>query len=184
MNSKKLLGIGFCFGIATVLFGLVHYQMNYADADAVVVGNGKDVLHVLANQKDLTILSNLINTSGLHPILEKLDEVTIIAPTNQAFDRLRTMLGDDAYNRIIRDRRQLERLLKNHIILNKESIDEITKEGELNTFQGASIPVSKSDQGTVRFNGRASVIPTGSNISTDKGYIHTIDEVMVPDRLE
>ena len=182
MNSKRIIGISFCCGLAMVLYGLARYQMDYADEP--IVGDGKDVIHVLANQKDLSTLADLINKAGLHPILEKVGSVTIVAPTNDAFNRLRDMLGEDAYNRIIQDKSQLQKLLRNHIVLNKESTDEMSTEGQLDTLGGGSILVKKSPQGTVRLDGRASIIPQGSNIDAGKGVIHSIDEVMVPDKLE
>lgn len=182
MNSKKILGISFCFGLALILFGLARYQMDYADEPTV--RDGKDVIHILANQKDLSTLSDLISRAGLHPILEKVDSVTIVAPTNEAFNRLRDMLGEDAYNRIIHDKAQLQKLLSHHIILNKESTDEMSTEDQIHTLEGTSIAIHKSPQGTLRLNGRASIIPQSSNIDASNAFIHSIDEVIIPDKLE
>lgn len=182
MNFKRIIGISFCCGLAMVLYGLARYQMDYADEP--VVGDGKDVIHILANQKELSTLADLINKAGLHPILEKAESVTIVAPTNDAFNRLRDMLGEDAYNRIIHDKKQLQKLLSHHIIPNKESTDEMSTEDRINTLEGTPIGIHTSSQGTLRLNGRASIIPQSSNIDASNAFIHSIDEVIMPDKLE
>lgn len=182
MNIKKALGVTLCFCIAMMLYGLVRYQMNYADETEQI--EQRDILHVLAGQKDLSKLVELINKAGLHSILEKAESVTLVAPTNDAFERLRTMLGDDAYNRIIHDRNQLQKILGHHIILNKESTDELSKDGALRTLSGTEISIKTSPQGILRIDDRATVIPVYSNIDAGTAFIHAIDEVILPDKFE
>lgn len=180
MNQKKIFIAGFCLGLLIILYCLVRYQMDFADEPV----EGKDIIHILAHHKDLSTMSDLIKKSGLHQLLEKADSLTLIAPTNKAFEQLHDMLGDEAYNRIMHDATSLQKLLEHHIILKKESTDTMTNDEKLHTLEGTSIHVSKSAQGTLRLDNNASIIPSRSNIEAGKVMIHSVDEVMMPEKLE
>ena len=106
-----------------------------------------------------------------------------MAPTNKAFEELRSMVGEDAYERIIHDAKSLQKLLEHHIIPNKESVENISTSNKLNTLEGTPISV-KSTAGTIRLDDNASIIPDRSDIDTGNVMIHSVDEVMMPPRLE
>ena len=179
MKRMTLISICFCALLIALLYILVKYQTDLAD-EAV---EGKDVIHVLAKQEDLSTLVSLIKKAGLHPILEKASSATLMAPTNKAFEELRSMVGDDAYNRITHDAKALQKLLEHHIIPNKESVENISFAHKLTTLEGTPISV-KSKDGTVRLDDSASIIPDRSDIDTGNFMIHSVDEVMMPPRLE
>lgn len=175
-----MLIAGFCLCLLVTLYCLVRYQIDFADEPV----EGKDVIHVLAHREDLSTMSDLIKKAGLHQLLEKADSITLMAPTNKAFEQLRDMLGEEAYNRIIHDATSLQKLLEHHIILKKEPTDTMTNAEKLHTLEGTSINVSKSAAGTVRLDNNASIIPSLSNIEAGKVMIHSIDEVIMPEKLE
>ena len=179
MKRMTIIGICFCVVLATLLYILVKYQTDLADEP----DENRDIIHVLAKQKDLSTLVDLIKRAGLHPILEKASSATLMAPTNKAFEQLRSMVGDDAYDRIIHDAKSLQKLLEHHIIPNKESIENISTSNTLNTLEGTPITV-KSTAGTIRLDDSASIIPGRSDIDTGNVMIHSVDEVMMPPRLE
>jgi uncharacterized surface protein with fasciclin (FAS1) repeats len=179
MKRMTWVALGFCALLGALLYILVKYQTDLADG----IDEKEDVIHVLAKQKDLSTLTELIEKAGLHPILEKASSATLMAPTNKAFEELRSMVGEDAYNRITHDAKALQKLLEHHIIPNKETTANISEANKLNTLEGTPITVKSSD-GTIRLDDSASIIPDRSDIDTGNVMIHSVDEVMMPPRLE
>ena len=174
---------------------LMSDEINFADdvpaspdvtlqSDGAQPDNQKSVLHILANQSELSMLTNLLKKAGLNPVLEKVEYVTIAAPTNTAFDKWRAMIGDDAYNRIINDKAQLQKILEHHIILDKKSMAQMTNDETLPTLHGGGIEVHNSPGGIIRLNSNSNIIPQDSDIDTGKAIIHAVDEVILPAKFE
>jgi len=108
-------------------------------------------------------------------------EVTLFAPTNEAFDALRAEIGDDAYNDLLGDPETLRAILEYHMLpALVYSEDLLFLPRTYDTILGPSIDVTVGDFAVI--NGRAVVWEV--DYDTCNGVIHVIDAVLLPPDIE
>jgi len=121
---------------------------------------------------DLSILKSALETHNLLDILHDLEEVTFFAPSNKAFEKLKT---SELFS-LISDPRKLLQIISSHIIsrkYNQSSLHNLPHDSEIESHTGSKIVVRHDNQGTTLSNASISQ----ADIEVDNGFIHVVDSV-------
>lgn len=136
-----------------------------------------DVLGVVSANPSFETFRSAIARANLSCAFRTLDEVTVFAPTDAAFDRLspgqRRELFDGA------DTRLLATILWYHVAAGVRSSGQVGDYVSANTANGQSLLISLV-RGETRVDGALVVIP---DLSASNGVVHGIDKVNLPRRL-
>ncbi|MDC0281764.1 fasciclin domain-containing protein [Akkermansiaceae bacterium] len=136
----------------------------------------KTILELAAGNEDLSTLASLVESAGLDRALDSHRlELTVFAPTNEAFAKLPSELLEAVQN----DRELLRFVLKNHIVRGS------VQSTDLET--GTVRTVGRTDLDVVVEEGGVSVGPASvvaADIIAANGVVHVIDEVLVPEIVE
>jgi uncharacterized surface protein with fasciclin (FAS1) repeats len=137
------------------------------------------ILGFVTSMDDLSILFELLEIAKLDDKLDKFgDELTFVAPTNEAF----TALGDAVLDSL-RDpdnQKALVDILEYHIIKGVLTSPELSDGDSLNTRQRGSVEVSVNED--IMFN-QATVVSSDS-ILANNGVLYKIDAVLNPDSVD
>lgn len=119
------------------------------------------------------ILLAAVDAAGLSEVLKAEGELTVLAPTDQAFGRLAPGTVEDLLKP--ENKQKLIDILKFHVISGVFKANDLFAE-ELYTLQGQSLKTNVKD-GQL-FIDKAKII--ANDISTSNGVIHVIDQVLLP----
>ena len=121
----------------------------------------------------ITTFEAAVRATGLDRRLHASDGVTILAPTddafNAAFDRQRL---DDL---LLEDHRELRELLEAHLVDGVITLDGMLDAGEVTTLAGETLEVTDAD-GMARLGGRATTVCADYRVRNAR--IHVIDAVL------
>ncbi len=109
-----------------------------------------------------TLLSAL-NAAELTDVLEGDGPYTVFAPTDEAFAKL----PQGTLNALLSDPDKLAAVLKYHVVAGKLTSSQVVEAKELDTVEGAKLPV-------------ASIDIAQTDVMTSNGVIHVINEVLIP----
>ncbi|VTJ90259.1 Hypothetical predicted protein [Marmota monax] len=112
--------------------------------------------------------------SGLNTVLEGDSQFTLLAPTNEAFEKIPA----ETLNRILGDPKALRDLLNKHILKSAMCAETIIVGMSMETLGGTSLEVGCSGD-MLTINGKA--IISNKDILATNGVIHFIDELLIPD---
>lgn len=142
--------------------------------NAVTVSSSTDVLGiVLANPQFGTFRSAIVH-AGLSCAFRTLDQVTLLAPTDAAFDRLSVEQRMELFGSA--DTRLLAAMLWYHVVAGIRSLQQIGDYVSANTANGQSLLISHV-RGEIRVDGALLVIP---DQFASNGVVHGIDKVNLP----
>ena len=128
-------------------------------------------------QENLSLFLQAVEQAGLTSALQNTNsELTVFAPTNQAFQALLTQLGVEL-NAIPQE--QLRQILQYHIVQGMRLSDDLST-GTLTSLNNGTIDVLVD--GGVTLNGTAEVVT--ANLEASNGVIHIIDEVLLMEPAE
>lgn len=120
--------------------------------------------------------------------------ITVFAPTNAAFDALKSEMGEEGFGKLLAEKGQLTTVLMFHVmaegILPSKAIVETLDEGiklagegyvyQLRSAAGQFVDYAKDANGQITING-APLNLQMVDIKTSNGIIHVIDAVMFPE---
>jgi transforming growth factor-beta-induced protein len=108
-------------------------------------------------------------------------EVTVFAPTDEAFEALIEALGEEAFGAILEDQEALTNILLYHVVdgaVDSETVVGLEDGTEVPTLlEGANITVTFGEEGEVFVNDSQVIIV---DVMASNGIIHVIDAVLVP----
>lgn len=140
-------------------------------AVSALPASGEDLLDTARRAGSFKTFVDAVRTAGLTTQMKADGPFTIFMPTDDAFSQL-----DSAeWDALQKDKDQLARLLRYHVIPGKVKVTEV-KPGETKSEAGAMLAL-KSDNGMVTVNGAR---VTESDLAADNGIIHGIDTVLMP----
>lgn len=134
-----------------------------------------DVIEAACQARNFKTLLAAVDAAGLKETLINSTGITLLAPTDQAFedvpkDILENLLKPENKDKLIQ-------VLKMHILSNTMSLEDIMENDELENFEGKKLSVIRSDNDL--YIGDARV--TTSNIYVKNGIIHVVDTVIMFD---
>ena len=160
------------FMLGTLLFSVSAFATHHADDEKDP--SEEDIMTTLQHDKRFSTLVSAIEAAGISDILRATGEITVFAPTNEAFeqipaDKLESLLKPE-------NKEKLVRILSFHVV-----------EGIVNAEQAASMRQAESIEGTdldLRTKGGKLLVQDAmvdeENIMTNNGIIHAIDKVLMP----
>lgn len=135
-----------------------------------------DVLALARTSPNLSTFVKLIEQANLVDDMQRVKELTIFAPTNEAFakmprEKLETLLMSNNVP-------QLSRMLQAHILSSEVSTARLNGNVRIPVSENSFIPVTTEMGGTVIRVGGARVIK--DNIEGSNGMLHVVDAVILP----
>jgi uncharacterized surface protein with fasciclin (FAS1) repeats len=128
---------------------------------------------IVENPAMFSTLQSLVTQAGLVDTLVAAQDITVFAPTNDAFARVPQSTLDS----LLANPRLLTQVLTYHVVPQRiESGDIAEGETVVNTLAGASLTVV-NDGMTIRINGSRVV---SADIRASNGIVHVIDSVLIP----
>jgi len=113
--------------------------------------------------------------AGLLEMLESAENITIFAPTDEAFEEIREIFPKGFLNRA--DREKLANILKYHVISSVLPSEAVMSFDDIETMNGKKARIFTRDAATLIND--AEIIET--DIKTQNGIIHKINKVLIPE---
>ncbi len=126
-----------------------------------------------SNNPLLSTLVTAVKTAGLVDTLNAAPEVTVFAPTNDAFAKIPAA----DLKKVLADKPTLTKILTNHVVAGKLPPDQLA--GDHKTLAGTTITVkgSAAEDFTV---GKANAKVLCGNVPTANATVYIIDSVLMP----
>ena len=133
-----------------------------------------DLVAVAKRSGKLSTLLAAVEAAGLSDTLSSASEVTILAPTDEAFSKLpkgtlESLLKPES-------RKALQKILAMHVLNGKVSAGDALNAKQAMSFSGESLTFKVMD-GFLKVNSSTIV---STDIAADNGVIHVIDSVLLP----
>ncbi|MFD7229497.1 fasciclin domain-containing protein [Streptomyces sp. NPDC059881] len=125
-----------------------------------------------SNNPELSTLAGAVQKAGLGDTLNNAQDITVFAPTNDAFERIPKADLD----KILNDKKQLTNLLTYHVVEQDVTRSELP-DGTFKTLQGGQITTSGSGD-TFKVNDSASIVC--GDLATENATVQLIDTVLMP----
>jgi transforming growth factor-beta-induced protein len=133
---------------------------------------------LLTNDADLrfTTLLGAINGAGLTDALNAEGALTVLAPTNAAFDALFDTYGVTV-GQVVADPALLTAILTYHVLPERTRTSDLFVGGDYATLQGESVTFAENEGGQLTANG---IVVSQGNLQASNGVVHVVDGVLVP----
>jgi uncharacterized surface protein with fasciclin (FAS1) repeats len=134
----------------------------------------KDIVDVAREAPNLKTFCMLVEKAGLVDMLREKGPFTVLAPTDEAFNKL----GKEKLEELQKEdsKATLQRMLKNHVIPGRRLATELEQAKSVRTLAGGHLKIAMTE-GTLTID-KAKVVK--SNIETGNGVLYTIDAVLMP----
>jgi uncharacterized surface protein with fasciclin (FAS1) repeats len=119
----------------------------------------------------LSTLVSAVTAAGLVDTLNSTQDITIFAPTNEAFAKI----PPDTLNKVLADKQTLTGILTYHVVKQRRTPAELSN-AQLPTLQGGVITTAKSGDTYVANNARV----VCGNVQTQNATVYLIDTVLMP----
>ncbi|KIF73676.1 fasciclin [Streptomyces sp. 150FB] len=136
-------------------------------------GMSKDpVATAASNNPDLSTLVTAVKKAGLVDTLNSAQNITVFAPTNEAFAKIPKADLD----KVLADKATLTKILTYHVVGQKLTTDQLAK-GTYPTLEKSTLMTAGSGE-AYKVNGTANVVC--GNVSTSNATVDIIDTVLMP----
>lgn len=179
MKSLRLISV--CLLLVLVSFGVTSAQ-DQTIAETVISSASGDTpefatLLAAVQAADPAVLELLSDPEA---------NITVFAPTDEAFDRLRRDLGDDEFDALLADQARLTEILLYHVVPDfvraadiLTSVPTYNERALLPTLQGQHLDIFTDGLYYVDVDEAAVQV---LNIPASNGIIHQIDQVLLPEQ--
>ena len=141
-----------------------------------------DVLTLLKGEENFSTFVELLEKSGLDAAFEGMGPMTILAPTNEAFEGMSKAQYDELTKE--ENKFKLNQILQAHILPRKVYAEDFRANQVVKGADGQDLPVETEHD--VVIPGEAATVKIGgarivrSNIEADNGLIHIMSSVIIP----
>ncbi|WP_420037185.1 fasciclin domain-containing protein [Streptomyces sp. cg28] len=136
-------------------------------------GMAKDPVATAASHNpDLSTLVTAVKKAGLVDTLNNAKNVTVFAPTNEAFAKIPKADLD----KVLNDKAQLTKILTYHVVGEKVTRDKLA-DGSFKTLEGSKLTTSGSGE-KYKVNDTANIVC--GDVQTSNATVHIIDTVLMP----
>lgn len=138
------------------------------------------VMELARKSPNLSTFVKLIEQAGLEDDVERLDEMTFLAPTNEAFAKL----SKDKLSKLLltENRALLSALVQAHILPSEVRSNQLQSNTRIRMTDQSYLPVSTDNSGTITTVGNAQLVRT--DVEASNGRIHVLDSVILPSAVE
>jgi uncharacterized surface protein with fasciclin (FAS1) repeats len=138
----------------------------------VEVENLQNLVETARQAGSFSTLIKAIQAAGLEEVLSGSESYTVCAPNDAAFDALPA----GTFDNLMKNRDELAKILKYHVVAGKHRSDEVRMLRTVRTLQGSEVPISV--RGNDLWIGESRVIKP--DIEAANGIIHVMDRVLIP----
>lgn len=124
-----------------------------------------------ASNPALSTLAQAIEQAGLTETLNSAKDITVFAPTNDAFAKI----PKEALDKLLADKAELTKVLTYHVVEGKKAPEDLSS-GDLTTMQGGTLNVTGSGED---FTVNDAKVVCG-NIQTSNAVVYLVDTVLMP----
>ncbi|MFI1678147.1 fasciclin domain-containing protein [Streptomyces sp. NPDC020607] len=143
------------------------------DGKGSFAGMAKDpVATAASNNPDLSTLVTAVKKAGLVDTLNNAKDITVFAPTNDAFAKIPKADLD----KVLNDKAQLTKILTYHVVSRRLAPEDL-KSGSYDTLEKSKLTTSGSGE-SYQVNDSANVVC--GNVRTANADVHIIDTVLMP----
>ncbi|MGY0019920.1 fasciclin domain-containing protein [Streptomyces sp. YJ-C3] len=136
-------------------------------------GMAKDPVATAASHNpELSTLVSAVKSAGLVDTLNNAKDITVFAPTNDAFAKIPKADLD----KVLNDKEQLTKLLTYHVVGEQVTKDKLA-DGSFKTLEGSKLTTSGSDD-SYKVNDTAKIVC--GDVETSNATVHIIDTVLMP----
>ncbi|MES9509142.1 fasciclin domain-containing protein [Streptomyces sp. NPDC000609] len=136
-------------------------------------GMAKDpVATAASNNPALSTLVTAVKKAGLVDTLNNAQNITVFAPTNDAFDKI----PEATLNKVLNDKAQLTKILTYHVVGQKLTPKDLEK-GSFDTLEKSKVMTSGSAE-SYTVNDSAKVVC--GNVKTANANVYIVDTVLMP----
>jgi len=147
------------------------------EREEISLGEGNIYEALQMDNEGLKRIQNALRATGLDTVLAQGGPYTLFAPSDAAFDHFtEAEVGFQAVPDSIGSE-ELRKILLHHVVQGSFKDAEIATKDELETMYGGSLKVIKVD-GKVTVDSASIVF---GDFRAENGYIHIIDDVLLPD---
>jgi uncharacterized surface protein with fasciclin (FAS1) repeats len=132
------------------------------------------MLDVLQLDGRFTVLLAALEKTGLDSALSGTNQLTLFAPTDEAFAALLAQLGITAEQLL--DNPDLSSILLYHVVAGRNGAIQLLVQREATSLQGGTLAIGLRAGGV--FVNDAKVV--NPNVNAPNGFVHTIDSVLLP----
>jgi uncharacterized surface protein with fasciclin (FAS1) repeats len=125
-----------------------------------------------SNNPLLSTLVTAVKEAGLVDTLNSAPEITVFAPTNDAFAKIPA----DTLKKVLADKPTLTKILTNHVVAGKLSPDQLA--GSKTTLAGTTLAVEGSGESFTVGKEKANVLC--GNVPTANATVYIVDTVLMP----
>ncbi|WP_406314159.1 fasciclin domain-containing protein [Streptosporangium sp. NBC_01639] len=126
----------------------------------------------LSDNPELSTLAKAVEQAGLAETLNSAKDITVFAPTNEAFAKL----PKEALDKVLADKEQLTKVLQNHVVEGRKSQSDLAG-GTLTTLGGGTLTVTGSGED---YTVNDAKILCG-NLQTSNATVYLVDSVLLPE---
>jgi uncharacterized surface protein with fasciclin (FAS1) repeats len=139
----------------------------------------QNIAEIASGEKDLSTLVAALNATNLTSKVADTKDITVFAPTNDAFDAL----GKKTLNCLLAPvgLPKLQDVLKYHVVPEQAKASDLSKDESLPTLDGKQNLTVMLEGDTVTIKGGAtSANVTKADIMATNGVVHEVDAVLIP----
>ncbi|MEV4298151.1 fasciclin domain-containing protein [Microbispora rosea] len=118
----------------------------------------------------LSTLARVVKKAGLAETLNSAQDITVFAPTNEAFNKI----PKSQLDQLLSNRKSLRGLLAYHVVKGRKAPADM--HGQLTSLEGRKLTVSGSDS-SLKVN---DATVTCGNIATSNATVYAVDKVLMP----
>jgi transforming growth factor-beta-induced protein len=153
-----------------------------AVSEAAKIDRGASILEIAASNDNFSILAAVVVFAGLDGVLDGNRQLTVFAPTNDAFVALLGELGLTAEELLVEENKDLVvNILLYHVAPGRRLAQSVIASGRVNTLLEEFAYVQATEEGFEignDENGYANIAAT--DIMARNGVVHVIDSVLLP----
>jgi uncharacterized surface protein with fasciclin (FAS1) repeats len=148
--------------------------------DKVLLPPTQNIVQIAAGNANFSILVAAVEAAGYVELLATTNNLTVFAPTNEAFGSLLEELGVDTLDKLIEaiGIEGLQQVLAYHVFAGRVFSSDLSNT-KISMFSGDELTVDISGPSLIDFRERVSGI-TATDIQATNGVIHIIDKVVLP----
>jgi len=140
------------------------------------------VATALTANPTLSTFTQLVSKAGLTDTFNHDKEMTVFAPSNDAFTQLQQRMGADPYNALVNNKVELTRLLEYHVLVHRYDEAGLVNAGEVSSLQGGSLHIQGTgDALTIGDNTTQLGHVQCGNLPTANATVFILNTVLLPD---
>jgi uncharacterized surface protein with fasciclin (FAS1) repeats len=165
------------------VFGPACSQLPQGDAPGSLNNMGPQPVASAASTNPLltTLVTAVGQVDGLADTLNSQEAITVFAPYNGAFDKVKAAVGDEAFNELLANQQQLGGLLSYHVVPQRYDAEGLVDAGKTMQLAGGQVTIGGTADAPTVTDGQGNTANVlCGNIPTDNATVFVIDNVLMP----